>query len=75
MLFETRVEAEEVLDRMYDIVQQYDIVTVADMLELAGFETSPIDRRHGWDDIRGTEVIRVRSGDYLLDIRPPDPIE
>lgn len=75
MIFETRVEAEEVLDRMYDIVAKFDIVTVADLLELSGYETTHVDRRHGWDDIRGSDVIRLRSGDYLLELPPASPIE
>lgn len=75
MIFDTKVEAEEVLDSMYDIISKYNTVTVADLLELSGYETTAVDRKWGWDDIRGTGTVRLRSGEYLLDIQPPVEIE
>lgn len=75
LVFDTRVEAEEVLDAMFNEISQYDVVTVRALLELCDYETNAVDRRWGWTDIRGTDIVRMRDGSYLLDLRPPEPIE
>jgi hypothetical protein len=68
----SRQEAEEVLDRMYDLISQYDAVTVAELYELTGLESSHTDQKWGWEDLRGSGVGRVRGGGYLLEL--PEPI-
>jgi hypothetical protein len=70
----TRVEAEEVIDRMFDLVSQYESVTVRDLYELVGISASYTDDKWGWTDIRGAGVTRIRNG-YLLDLPKPDPLD
>jgi hypothetical protein len=73
ILIGTRIEAEEVLDRMYDILADFEEVTVADLYELTGIEAQHTDRKWGWEDLRGARVGRVRGGGgYLLEL--PEPI-
>jgi hypothetical protein len=67
----TRQEAEEVLDRMYDILSRYESVSVAEMYELVGLTSSHTDHTWGWLELTGSAVRRERSGGYLLDL--PDP--
>ena len=70
----TRMEAEEVLDRLYDLLDRYDAATVADLYELVGVTGNYTDSKWGWLDLRGSDVRRVRNG-YLLNLPQPEPID
>lgn len=74
IILATRVEAEEVIDRLFDLVSRYDSATVADLYELVGVTGDYTDDKYGWVDIRGAGVTRVRNG-YLLDLPKPEPLE
>lgn len=67
-----RVEAEEVIDRLFDLVSRYETATVADLYELVGLPSSHTDHKWGWSDLRGAGVSRVRDG-YMLDLPDPSP--
>lgn len=70
----TRVEAEEVLDRLDDLCDRYDNASVADLYELVGISGNYTDDKWGWTDIRGAGVQRVRNG-YLLNLPKPEPLD
>lgn len=70
----SRQEAEDVLDRMFDLTSKYDSATVADLYELTGLESSHVDHKWGWTDLRGASVGRVRGGGYLLELPDPEPL-
>lgn len=70
----TRVEAEEVIGRLFDLVSNYDCASVSDLYELVGISGNFADAKWGWTDIRGAKVQRVRNG-YLLDLPRPDPLD
>ena len=74
ILLATRVEAEEVVDRLFDAILRYDSVTVGDLYDLVGAERSYQDTKWGWTDITGATVRRTRSG-YLLDLPRPEPLD
>lgn len=74
IILETRVEAEEVVDRLFDLVSRYEMATVADLYDLVGVSGSYTDDKWGWTDIRGAGVTRVRNG-YLLDLPRPEPLD
>ena len=74
IILETRGEAEEVIDRLFDLISRYEIATVEDLYELTGISGNYTDRKWGWTDIRGAGVSRVRSG-YLLDLPRPEPLD
>ena len=66
IIFETRGDAEAVLDAMYDILNQYKVVSVAELYDLASITTHNYTcNNYGWIDLRGSSVVRVRDG-YLL---------
>lgn len=69
----SRQEAEDVIDRLFDLVSRYDSATVSDLYELVGIPSSHTDQKWGWLDLRGAGVTRVRSG-YLLDLPEPVPL-
>jgi hypothetical protein len=70
----SRIEAEEVLERMFDILQNYEVVLVSDLYALTGIETSHTDHRWGWTSLRGAKVIPVRGHGYLLELPDPEPL-
>lgn len=74
IILETRVEAEEVIDRLFDLISKYESATVADLYELVGVQGSYTDDKWGWVDIRGAGITRIRNG-YLLDLPRPEPLD
>ena len=74
IILASRVEAEEVIDRLFDLVSRYESATVADLYEMVGITGKYTDDKWGWIDIRGAGVTRVRNG-YLLDLPKPEPLD
>jgi hypothetical protein len=74
IVLQSRAEAEEVIERMFDIVGRYDTATVADLYDLVGVRSSHVDHKWGWSDMRGAGVVRVRDG-YLLELPDVQPME
>lgn len=67
IVLETRAEGMEVLEGMFDLLSQFGVVSVADMYELLGESSNFIDRKWGWEELQGSQVVKVRGG-YLLDL-------
>ena len=74
IILESRVEAEEVLERMNELLDNYGIVSVADLYDLVGKSCDYTANRYGWTNIRNAEPVRVRDG-YLLKMPKVGPIE
>lgn len=74
IVLSTRVEAEEVIDRLYDLVGKYQSATVADLYDLLGVSSEFTDDKWGWTDLYGSKARRVTGG-YLLDIPRPVPLD
>lgn len=74
IVLETRSEAEEVLDRMSELIEQYGMVSVADLYDLVGISGNYTDNKYGWTNIRNAEPIRVKDG-YLLKLPKVLPID
>lgn len=73
-IVETRVEAEEVVDNMYELLSKYDVVTMRDLLGMIGEPHSTTDEDWGWTDLRGTRIHRIGGG-YLIDLPRPEPLD
>lgn len=72
IILETRQDAETVLYSLFDALEQYGAVRVADLTELLG-ETGPFtDNYWGWEDLSGADIKRVRDGYLLVLPRPID---
>lgn len=69
----SRDEADLVLERMNDIIDNYDVVNVADLNELLGMPTTYTDNKFGWVYLGDTQIRQIREG-YLLDLPPAEPI-
>lgn len=74
IIIATRVEADEVITRLYDILEQYEVATVADLYELVGITPNYTDGKWGWASLSGAGVNRIREG-YLLNLPKPEPVE
>jgi hypothetical protein len=72
LVIASRVEADEVLDRMYETLSRHEVVYVGDLYEMTGIDSSHADYKWGWTQLRGARVSRMRTGGYLLDL--PEPI-
>jgi hypothetical protein len=73
IVLDDRSEAEDVIDRLFDLVSRYESATVADLYELVGLSASHTDHKWGWTDLQGAGVSRIRGG-YLLDLPEPHPL-
>ena len=66
VIFDTRGDAEAVLDAMNDIISQYGTVSVSDFYDLARVPNDNYTmNRYGWTNIGGATAVRVRDG-YIL---------
>lgn len=65
IILDTRGEAEEVINRMDDLIDNYGMVSVADLYDLVGITGNYTDNKYGWTNLRTASVQRVRDG-YLL---------
>ena len=68
VVFETRADAELVLDGMVDILQEYKQVSVADLYDLAGRSTEFTDNNFGWTDLRGARVSGSPARGYIIEL-------
>lgn len=74
VIVDSRGEAEEVLARMDEIIEQYQVVSVADLYELAGIRNDNyMTHKYGWTSIRNADVVRIRDG-YLIKMPKAMPI-
>ncbi len=74
IILETRGEAEDVLDRMDDLIDTYGIVSVADLYDLVGIQGNYTDNKYGWTNLRNADIQRLRDG-YLLKLPKALPLD
>jgi len=75
IVIDSRAEALEVLDSMYELLEKYEQVTVGNLLELVGEPSQYTDERYGWTDLQGSGVRRVPGGGFLLDLPRTEDLE
>jgi hypothetical protein len=69
----SREEAETVLERLSDILGQYDVASVADLHQLVGLPSTWVDNKWGWSSLRYADVRQIREG-FLLELPQVEPI-
>lgn len=74
LILESRGEAEDVLDKLGDLIDVYNVASVADLYDLVGLDFEYTDNKYGWTNIRNAEVIRVRDG-FMLKLPKALPID
>lgn len=66
IVFESRGDADLVLDQMEAAINQYGLVTIADLYDLAGMTCQNyLANNYGWSDISTARVVSSRDGFYL----------
>ncbi|MDD3288412.1 MAG: hypothetical protein PHX43_05335 [Alphaproteobacteria bacterium] len=71
--FDSMREAEDVLIRLGDIIEEYGEVTVANFYELSRLDSSPVDNDYGWTDLRNAYVDRASHG-YVIRLPQTRPL-
>lgn len=74
ILFDQRVDALEVVDKLEYYLDTYRFVTVADLYTLIREPTNPIDAKWGWYDTNGFQI-RHTNGGYLLMVPPSESLD
>lgn len=74
IVFTSRQDAEEVLDRLQDLIAHHGEATVADLYSLSGIETSHVDVKWGWTDLQRASFGRIRGGGYVLQLPEPEAL-
>lgn len=76
IILDTRREGEEVLDQLFNLVDQYGTASLNDLYDMLGETPDYASDRYGWDGVEslhGATVRHTRRG-YLLDIPSPQPL-
>lgn len=73
LIFASRGEAEDVLDGLRLLLDQYEVVSVRDFYDLAGMTAEFVDEKWGWHDLRDAHVRPVRGG-YTVSLPRTQPI-
>lgn len=68
VVFDTRAEAEEVLSKLIEYIQEYKVTSVADFMELIGKTGSFKENNYGWTDLTKASVKIIKGGKYIIDL-------
>lgn len=66
----TQTEAETLLANLYATFNQYRVVAVADLYEMARIKPAPSDNAFGWYSLDGAKIVKSRDG-YVLELPRP----
>lgn len=66
--FDTRADADALLDTLTEYLDQYDSVSVGDVFESLDIPTQANDFRYGWYELGGAHIRRSRDGGYVLEM-------
>jgi hypothetical protein len=75
LVFESRGEAEVVLDQLQDMITRYGVATVNDLYDACGLTAPYTSNRYGWMSIRNADVARTLDGGYILRLPKATPID
>lgn len=70
IIFDSRNDAEDVLCRMFEVIDKYDAISVQDLYEMVGKRSVYTDDYWGWEDLTNASVSRIHEG-YLLKLPRP----
>ena len=73
IIFGSRGDAELVLERLQDVIDQFQVTSMADLNEIVGLPTTHVDNKWGWENLRFAEIRQTRDG-FVLNLPPAQPI-
>lgn len=68
VIFHNRGEAEEVLDCLCGLVDEYGTASVADLYDLVGIPTNWTDNSYGWYDLKTARVEKISRDEWILNL-------
>lgn len=74
LIFETRGEAQIVLDELMNAIEQYGVVTVLDAYDLCGQTAPYTSDKYGWMNLENAYIERNRQG-YIIRFPRAVPID
>ena len=74
IIIDDRGEAESVIERLRDLISNYDTASVSDLYACVGITGNFTDEKWGWTDLRSAAVRYTRGG-YLLELPPAQPLD
>lgn len=74
IIIPTRGEAEQTIDSLLDIIDQYGSASIADLYSLTGIDSDFTDNSYGWTNLSTASVSRTRDG-YILNLPRAYPID
>lgn len=74
IVLDTRGEASAIVEQLGDIMERYEVASVADFRTMIGEPSDPTDQGWGWATIIDFEIRQDRDGGWALHIPRPIPI-
>jgi hypothetical protein len=74
IVISTYEDAEQALSGLCELIDDYEMVTVADFKALLGMPSAFVDHKWGWTDLTNVSTTQIRDG-YLLNLPNPEPLE
>lgn len=77
IVLDSRAEVDAVLEDMYELLEKFDAVTVADLYRLLNQTPSFTDTKYGWEGpgaLSGARAARLPRGGYLIDLPRPQEL-
>lgn len=74
VVLEHRYDADDVMTRLAEILERYEVVTMADLNNLTRQSSVSTDHNWGWFSLEGATIRAVREG-FLLVLPDPEPIQ
>lgn len=74
LIFDSRVDAQNVLEAMNEFLEEYHLVSVADLKAMIDKTSTHTDHKWGWEDLQGSEI-RMTRGGYLLILPKTVPLD
>lgn len=75
LILDSRADAEDVVDNLNELINDYGIATVANLYELVGWNTEYTDHDYGWTDLSRVNMRAIGGGKCLLEFPDPKPVK
>lgn len=66
LVFGSAWEAEDVRDKLIELIESYGQATVADFYDAAGITSEYTDNKYGWEELGGAKIRRTAEGYVIL---------
>lgn len=73
IVLDTEFAATMIAEKLYEVLQEYPVATVANLKELLGESPTTMDHRWGWTEGAEFRVRRIRDG-FLLEYPQPEDL-